>query len=125
MVVHLIKSCKVVKHLQIYKIFSHVTVKHILAILLSVFVSGYKGKTVNFEKTSSCHRTTVAHFLNHGKWDHRQLESIMKAVVIRTIYEESRPLRSINLILGSLKYPLSNMYPAFLYPYAQAFDSIN
>ncbi|MEH2951675.1 hypothetical protein VV089_01540 [Candidatus Merdisoma sp. JLR.KK011] len=40
-----------------------------MAILISVFSLGYHGKTIDFEKYSSCHRTTVAHFLNKGKWD--------------------------------------------------------
>ncbi len=41
--------------------------KHIMAILISVFSLGYYGKTIDFEKYSPCHRTTVAHFLNKGK----------------------------------------------------------
>ena len=43
--------------------------KHIMAILISVFSLGYHGKTIDFEKYSSCHRTTVAHSLNKGKCD--------------------------------------------------------
>ncbi|RHG14604.1 transposase, partial [Mediterraneibacter gnavus] len=40
-----------------------------MSILISIFISGYHGKTTDFAKNSSCHRTTIAHFLNSGKWD--------------------------------------------------------
>lgn len=45
------------------------TMKHIMAMLISVFFLGYHGKTIDFENYSPRHRTTVAHFLNKGKWD--------------------------------------------------------
>lgn len=38
-----------------------------MAVLISVFSTGYKGKTVAFETYSPCYRTTIAHFLNHGE----------------------------------------------------------
>ncbi len=40
-----------------------------MSILSSIFISGYHGKTTDFAQNSSCHRTTIAHFLNFGKWD--------------------------------------------------------
>ena len=61
-----------------------------MAILISAFSSGYKGKTVDFEAYSPCHRTTIAHFLNHGKWDDHALESILRSAVLQTIYREAR-----------------------------------
>ncbi len=61
-----------------------------MAILISVFSPGYHGKTVDFEKYSPCHRTTVAHFLNIGKWDDATLEDILKSTVIQFIYREAR-----------------------------------
>ncbi len=63
--------------------------KHIMAILISVFSLGYHGKTIDFEKYSPCHRTTVAHFLNKGKWDDARLEDILKSAVIQFIYKEA------------------------------------
>lgn len=63
---------------------------HIMAILISVFSLGYHGKTIDFEKFSPCHRTTVAHFLNKGKWDDAKLEDILKSTVIQFIYKEAR-----------------------------------
>ena len=50
--------------LNLCRIFPQTTMKHIMAILISVFSLGYHGKTIDFEKYSPCHRTTVAHFLN-------------------------------------------------------------
>lgn len=41
------------------------------------------------EKASEKHRTTIAHFLNHGKWEEDILEQCVKAEVIRRIYEEA------------------------------------
>ncbi len=64
--------------------------KHILAILISVFSRGYRGKTVDFASCSPCHRTTIAHFLNHGKWDDPKLENLLKESVIQAVYGEAR-----------------------------------
>lgn len=61
-----------------------------MAIILSVFLRGYRGKTVDFALTSSSHRTTIAHFLNNGKWQDDQLQSILKASIIEIIYSEAR-----------------------------------
>ncbi len=60
-----------------------------MAVLISVFSSGYHGKTTDFEKYSPCHRTTVAHFLNKGKWDDSSLEDILKASIVKLIYGEA------------------------------------
>ena len=61
-----------------------------MSVLLSVFAVGYRGKTVNFEEHSPCHRTTVAHFLNSGKWDDKKFEDLLKKAVIDIIYAESK-----------------------------------
>lgn len=60
-----------------------------MAVLVSVFSLGYKGKTVNFSMHSPCHRTTLAHFLNRGKWDDPLLEDILKASVVQMVYQEA------------------------------------
>ena len=60
-----------------------------MSILLSIFVSGYHGKTTDFAKNSSCHRTTVAHFLNSGKWDDSLFSDTLKHSVIEIIYSEA------------------------------------
>lgn len=61
-----------------------------MAILISVFSCGYKGKTVNFETYSPCHRTTIAHFLNRGTWDDGNLEAVLKSIVLQVIYGEAQ-----------------------------------
>ena len=76
--------------LRLYQLFSMTTMKHIMAIILASLFTGYKGKTVDFEKYSTCHRTSIAHFLNHGKWNDELLESVLRTAVVSCIYEESK-----------------------------------
>ena len=57
------------KKLNLCKFYSNRVINHLMSILISIFISGYHGKTTDFAKNSSCHRTTIAHFLNSGKWD--------------------------------------------------------
>lgn len=42
---------------------------------------------------SDCHRTTVAHFLNKGKWDSDKLLQTLKSNVVEIIYNEARRSR--------------------------------
>ena len=49
--------------------FSDVYLEHVKTLTHSVFMLGYKGKVVNAEVFCEKHRTTVAHFLNNGRWD--------------------------------------------------------
>ena len=67
------------KKLKLCTFISDVNIKHIIAIMLSVFTIGFKGKTLNFASVSDCHRTTVAHFLNEGK-----LNDVENAVILIT-----------------------------------------
>ena len=60
-----------------------------MSILISIFNAGYHGKTTDFAKNSSCHRTTIAHFLNSGKWDDSLLSDTLKQFVIEIIYSEA------------------------------------
>ena len=60
-----------------------------MCILISIFISGYHGKTTDFAKNSSCHRTTIAHFLNSGKWNDSLLADTLKQSVIEIIYSEA------------------------------------
>ena len=78
------------KKLNLCKFFRQTTIKHFMAILISVFSLGYHGKTIDFERYSPCHRTTVAHFLNKGKWDDAGLEDILKSAIIQFIYKEAQ-----------------------------------
>ena len=64
------------KKLNLCKSFSNRVIGHLMSILISIFISGYHGKTTDFSQNSSCPRTTIAHFLNSGKWDDTLLENI-------------------------------------------------
>lgn len=81
--------CKCLEKIKLQKKISRIAVKHILAIIIAAFSLGYKGKTVNFEKYSPCHRTTIAHFLNEGKWKESVLEEQIKTEVLSIMYRES------------------------------------
>ena len=77
------------KKLNLCKFYSNRVINHLMSILISIFISGYHGKTTDFAKNSSCHRTTIAHFLNSGKWDDSLLSDALKQPVIEIIYSEA------------------------------------
>ena len=77
------------KKLNLCKFYSNRVINHLMSILISIFISGYHGKTTDFAKNSSCHRTTIAHFLNSGKWDDSLLSDALKQSVIEIIYSEA------------------------------------
>lgn len=69
---------------------SDVYLNHLMTIIVSVFLCGYRGKTVDFAKISQHHRTTTAYFLNHGKWNDLALQDTLKSSVIQVIYQEAK-----------------------------------
>ena len=77
------------KKLDLCKSYSNRMINHLMSILIIIFLSGYHGKTTDFAKNSSCHRTTIAHFLNSGKWDESLLSDTLKRPVIEIIYSEA------------------------------------
>ena len=77
------------KKLNLCKFYSNRVINHLISILISIFISGYHGKSTDFAKNSSCHRTTIAHFLNSGKWDDSLLSDALKQPVIEIIYSEA------------------------------------
>ena len=82
--------CKTLNALRLGNFLSDVYLEHVKTLTHSVFMLGYKGKIVNAEFFSEKHRTTVAHFLNNGRWDSLNFEKALKRQVIDRIYEESR-----------------------------------
>ena len=78
------------KSLKLGLFLSDVYLNHLMTILVSVFLRGYRGKTIDFAEVSSQHRTTTAYFLNHGKWDDSALQDILKSSVIQIIYREAQ-----------------------------------
>ena len=81
---------KMLTKINIAQQLSGIAITHIITILIAIFSIGYRGKTVDFESHSDCHRTTIGHFLNKGKWDEVIIEDTLKQKVIADIYEESR-----------------------------------
>ena len=77
------------KRLNLGLFLSDVSLKHVMAIITAVFMQGFHGKTVDFAACSSCHRTTIAHFLNQGRWDDASLEDTLKRTVTKIIYKEA------------------------------------
>ena len=69
------------------KLYRRIVLGHIMAIMIAVFSTGYKGKVSQMSDFSPRHRTTVAHFLNHGVWEEELLEKLLKEAVIRIIYK--------------------------------------
>ena len=78
-----------VKKLNLCNSYSNRIINHFMSILISIFLLGYRGKITNFARNSSCHRTTIAHFLNSGKWDDSLLSDSLKRSVIEIIYSEA------------------------------------
>lgn len=81
---------KILKGIKLTEKLSELYITHIITIMIAIFSIGYRGKTVNFEMHSDCHRTTIAHFLNKGKWDETIIETILKEKVRTRIYEEAQ-----------------------------------
>ena len=73
----------------LYETLTGYALEYIMAIILSIFSAGYRGKTVDMEQHSERHRTSISRFLRNEEWDDSGLEGAMKALVIKTIYEES------------------------------------
>ena len=66
--------CKTSNALRLGSILSDVYLEHVKTLTHSVLMLGYRGKVVNAEVFSEKHRTTVAHFLNNGRWDSLHFE---------------------------------------------------
>ena len=80
---------KYLLNLKFEQYFRRLVLQHIVSILITVFMFGYKGKTIQMSENSAKCRTTVAHFLNHGTWNEDLLEQILKKEIVRRIYEEA------------------------------------
>jgi hypothetical protein len=51
-------------------------------------VSGrFRGKVVDLEEYSHCHRTTLGHFLAHGKWEETVPQHKVKTEFVRNFNE--------------------------------------
>ena len=73
----------------LYETLTGYAAEYVMVILLSIFSAGYRGKTVDMEQHSKRHRTSISRFLRNKDWEDSGMEGAMKALVIKTIYEES------------------------------------
>jgi len=108
---------KQILNLKLEQHFRRIVLSHIMTILIAVFSIGYSGKTTQMSTVSEKHRTTIAHFLNHGSWEDDVLEQILKERVIQIIYEEAertgKPVICIvdDTIASKTKPSLQAMHP--------------
>ena len=90
------------KKLNLCRSYSNRVINHLMSILISIFISGYHGKTTDFAKNSHCHRTTIAHFLNAGKWDDSLLSDTLKRSVSNLLIYRSYKIESIPITENKL-----------------------
>ena len=81
--------CKRLEAKKLTEIISPYAMGYINTIMLAIFSTGYHGKTVDMEKCSDKHRTSISRFLHNDQWNASSLEKAMKELVIHTIYEEA------------------------------------
>ena len=67
---------------------------YITQIMSAILSDGYNGKTVDIEKYSDKHRTSISRFLREDRWDDTKLIKGLKQNVIHTIYEEAEKTNS-------------------------------
>ena len=89
-IVHNIDLVKALNELKSFNTYTACVRNNILRIIESCFFGGYRGKTVDFARYSDRHRTSLAHFLNKGKWDSAALEKDLRESVIEKVYQHSR-----------------------------------
>ena len=84
---HSNKIYNYLKTLKLHHFLSDIYLQHVMTIIVSVFLRGYRGKTVDFSIVSQHHRAPVAYFLNHGKWDDSALQKALKSSIVELIYQ--------------------------------------
>lgn len=93
-----------------------------MGILISIFNSGYHGKTTDFAKNSSFHRTAIAHFFNSGKWDDSLLADTLKRSVIEIIYSEAaRTRKPVFCIVDDTIASKTKLSSRALHPFEDAY----
>ena len=80
------------EQISLLNIFTDCVRKNILRVIESCFFAGYRGKTVDFSRYSDRHRTSLAHFLNNGKWNSAALGTNLRQSVVETVYQHSRKI---------------------------------
>ncbi|UOF91515.1 IS701 family transposase [Fodinisporobacter ferrooxydans] len=52
--------------------------RHIQEFFIAATAKGYRGKVVDIAEWSSCHRTSIGHFLSDGVWDESYIQRLVK-----------------------------------------------
>ena len=65
---------------------------------------------MDFARYSDRHRTSLAHFLNKGKWDSAALEKDLRESVIEKVYQHSRETNAKPLRIKKIAKDLVGMW---------------
>lgn len=72
--------------LNLCKFYSDKIISRLMNILISIFISCYHSKNIDFARNRACHQNTIAHFLNNCKQDDSMLSDTLKKSVIEIVY---------------------------------------
>jgi hypothetical protein len=70
--------------------YSKPVIEHIVTYMVAATAKGFRAKVVDLAEYSPRHRTTLGHFLSHGKWDERVLQNKIKKESIHQVLQISR-----------------------------------
>jgi len=70
--------------------FSKPVIRHIQEFITAATAKGYRGKIVDFAEWSSCHRTSLGHFLSYGAWDESYIRRIVKKESLQFVCSQSK-----------------------------------
>lgn len=86
---HSEEICKRLSENKLLESVKTVSEPYVVSIMMSMFQAGYHGKTVDMERCSNKHRTSISRFLKNESIIDDTLESSMKQHVTNIIYDES------------------------------------
>lgn len=85
-----------IKKMNLESEYTHIVIKHMTTFLTAMAVKCFKGKMTDVESYSTCHRTTLSHFLSKGKWNDNYLKQVIKTMSFHYIEQkalaEQKPL---------------------------------
>lgn len=87
---HSEEICKRLSENKLLESVKTVSEPYVVSIMMSMFQAGYHGKTVDMERCSDKHRTSISRFLRNESIIDDTLESSMKQQVTNIIYDESK-----------------------------------
>lgn len=83
-IINFFNSCR----LPLY--FSKPVLQHIKEFIVASTAKGYRGKVVDIAEWSSCHRTSIGHFLSHGMWEESYIQRIVKKKSLQFVNKHSQ-----------------------------------